>query len=569
MIGNRIFNGMYPRLSARLLPPEGALLAENCWLDRGTPRAVPEPRATTISVPSTTRTLFRYDTNRFFRWRDDVDAVRAPVFSDTRTRVIWSGEQKAGETEDTATVRHTSTQILSSFSSPGIPFSRILGVPAPRSMPTVQLGDAPANTMTDEDDEDADPQAGQTALSSSYVYTWVTDHAEEGPPSPPSPAVDRAINDAGTIQTATVSIPQDFPSGRGINLWRLYRTSGAAFSLVAQGNARSSAVPFAYADSMTDSQLPGGTLVSEDWDPPPDGLKGLQALYNGVLAGFKGRDIHFSVPYQPHAWPEDYIVTLDAEIVGMAAYGVNLVVGTTGKPYLVSGNDPSVVAVQQLELDQPCVHKKSFAWIDQMGVCYASPDGLVLVGPKGGEFVSRDYYDREDWQALDLKNRLVDAVYHDGKYVMFLQDRTVAFSPTDAPVVIRDSNIRGIYLDRENDIIYAQQGGTLNQWTTDAGNTTRMMKWRSRLHVGPGMTVNAAQVFADAPCTLILYYSMEEVDNYDASSVTKETIAVTEGMLNRPFRIRPLGIWNHWVYEIQSQGSVQEVRIGRMNEMAG
>ena len=567
MIGNRIFNGMYPRLSARLLPPEGALLAENCWLDRGTPRAVPQlAREGTVSFGASTSTVYRYDkkgagdTFRFFTFNSDVDLVKAPIFNNDQNRVIWSGQGNR--------LRQTSENIArlggQSFAAAGTPFSRVLGLKAP------DKGDRPTATL----DSSFATDGSQTKVSHTFVYTWWTDLQEESPPSFPSPAVERGFDTDGNIQPVTVSVPQDFPGDRGITRFRVYRSTGGDYEYIGDGEAiQSATTPQTITDNFKEPQ--GDALVSELWDPPPQGLTGLVALYNGVLAAFKGQDLYFSVPYQPHAWPEDYVVTLNEDIIGLSSYGVNIVVGTRGKPYVGSGADPANVTMQQLELDQPCVHKKSFAWTDQMGICYASPDGLVLVSPRGGEFVSRDYYDREDWKELQLEEdegNLIGAVYHDGKYVMFLRDKTVAFSPTEAPVVITDNNVRAVNLDRREDVIwFVDRNGDLYRWDTDSNSETanRMMKWRSRLHVMPGMTVNAAQVFADEPCTLILYYSMEEVEDYDDSSVTKETIAVTEGMLNRPFRIRPLGIWNHWVYEIRSQGSVQEVRIGRMNEMAG
>ena len=48
-------------------------------------------------------------------------------------------------------------------------------------------------------------------------------------------------------------------------------------------------------------------------------MKGLIALPNGVFAGFTGKRICFSEPFLPHAWPVAYRITLEEEIVSIAA----------------------------------------------------------------------------------------------------------------------------------------------------------------------------------------------------------------------------------------------------------
>ena len=570
MIGARQFGGMYPRLSARLLPEDGALLARNCWLDRGTPRPIPELQQVSRvgSFTAGTRTIYRYDGSsadgdmRFFRWNFDVDVVRAPVFNDTINRVIWSGEEKSGDPVEKNVVqplvRQTNDEIMrgQSFTSPGVPFSRVLGVPAPDRPITWTLG-----AFTNQDTE-------EVAVNDVWVYTWVTDLQEEGPPSPASAIATRGFNEDGTIRPAVLAIPQNAPDGHGINHYRIYRSTGESFEQVYQGNlVRSSTATQSYTDRLTEDQL-GGALISENWDPPPAGLLGLTVLHNGILAGFKGRDIYFSVPYQPHAWPQDYIVTLDSDIVGISGYGVNVIVGTEGKPYIISGDDPATSTVQQLELDQPCVSKRSFAWIDRMGVVYASPDGLVLVGPRGGETISRQFYDREDWQKLNLEN--MRGVYHDGKYVAFMPNQAIALSQIQAPIEFDDSDLRAAYLDREEDKIWVLDSSKrLNECETDdVEGTKREMVWRSRLYVMPGSTVNAAQVFADGPVTLRLYYSNEELEEYPPQVAYWER-DITESEINRPIRIPPLGIWSHWVYEVSGTNEVFEVRVGSMAEMIG
>ena len=56
----------------------------------------------------------------------------------------------------------------------------------------------------------------------------------------------------------------------------------------------------------------------DDTNVYPDGpMKGLTALPNGIMAGFTGKRICFSEAFLPHAWPANYRITLEEEIVGM------------------------------------------------------------------------------------------------------------------------------------------------------------------------------------------------------------------------------------------------------------
>jgi len=564
MLGTRIFRGMVPRLSDRLLAGENAQLARDCWLDRGHPTPVPAlERVPGVGIfGASVKTIFRYDGTeangdmRFLAFNDDVDVVRSPVINDTLTRVIWSGDVRAGETADNAKVKHTSTRILQQgggFSSGSRPSFRHLGVPAPDTAPTVALGD-----FTEEDDN-------LVAENQTWVYTWVTDMNEEGPPSSPSAVVTRGFNTDGSLRPATVTLPATAPANTGVTHARLYRSAGTDFLRVGQDIAVTTNV------SVTDNNLTsslGEVLITDNWDPPPDGLQGVTVLHNGILAGFKGRDIYFSVPYQPHAWPTDYIITVDSDIVGIGGYGVNIVVGTKGRPHIISGDDPSVAAAQQLELDQSCASKKSIAWIDRQGIVYASNEGLILVGPGGAQFVSTQWYDRDDWQKLGPET--MTGAYHDGMYIAFSDGKATAFSESEAPVEIIDAGIRTVYQDRDQDKLYVIMADRyLAEWkTTEEGATMRTMTWRSKLHVAPGQAFSAAQVFCDEEAVFRLYAagSASAID-YD-SPVFQKVVGATE--INRPFRLPvTMGIHTHWVYEVVSQGAVYEVRIGSMRDMAG
>ena len=546
MLGTRDFKGMFPRISPRNLPTGAAQAAIDVWLDRGYPRPIAELEAVAgvPQFPAATRTIYRFDTDRWFAWDHDVHVARAPVVEDTTRRTIWTGDEYP---------RHTSTTIMqgSAFVSPGVPVSRRLGIPAPDAeFPPMVARVAGGGFVAD----------GDIRETHAYVYTFLSDLDEEGPPSNPSATVERAFDAEGNIQAVNIDTPVSLQGAYGVNRKRIYRTAtgttGTSYRLLAT-------IPLTqarYVDTTQTAAL-GDLLPSLDWDPPPDDLDGLIALPNGVLAGFLDRDVYFSVPYQPHAWPRDFIQTVDTDIVGLGNFGVNVVVGTVHKPYLISGSQPSMAAAARMEFEQPCVSKHSFATLDKQGVAFASPDGLVLVGPGGGEFISREMYTRARWQALNPSE--FRAVYHDGAWVGFTSERAIALSDEMTGAVETTDEVTVIYRDPEHDAIYVLDNRVLKEWKTQG--PPRTMRWKSGLDTGHVRSYNAAQVIADGyPVTLKLF---GDADPNEENPTPVATLTVTS---KAPFRLPDtVRSYSDWEWEVSGLHGVQEVRIGLMMEMLG
>lgn len=274
-----------------------------------------------------------------------------------------------------------------------------------------------------------------------WVHTYVTSLGEEGPPSPPSAAAERALvggEDAGVFQAVTVrfqeaAAPQFRGGATEIVARRLYRavttTSGEhSWRLVTElrdddeGRAiRGADVPIgttsvidqANNDKLTDA------LPSLDWDPPHEGLQGLTAMPNGMLCGFTGNTVWVSEPHQPHAWPLDNSYTLPHDVVALAATGTSVAVLTQGHPHLLSGTAPATLTLQRIELPQACVSAAGVANFGLEGVMYPSPDGLVLIGPGGAGLVTEELFDRESWQRM--RPAAITAFHHDGAYLAFTE----------------------------------------------------------------------------------------------------------------------------------------------------
>lgn len=260
-----------------------------------------------------------------------------------------------------------------------------------------------------------------------YVYTYVTDWGEESAPSPASALVETDQNDTVGV---TVFAP---PPERNIVGWRLYRSSttgfGAAYQLIADKaapNAVLDGVAFnyfaitglTYEDALRQEELQE-SLQTLTWLEPPENLIGLVGMPNGILAGFYGKTVCFSEPFAPYAWPLEYQLTTEHNIVGLGVFGQTLVVLTEGWPYYGSGADSASMSLQKLEQPQACISKRSIVSMDN-GVLYASPDGLCIAGPDGIRVISQAAFSKEDWQEAVGAAPL--GMYHEGRYFIINTD---------------------------------------------------------------------------------------------------------------------------------------------------
>ncbi len=256
-----------------------------------------------------------------------------------------------------------------------------------------------------------------TSIATSYVYTYVNDLGEESAPCLPSNTVLRPDGVSVTVTTAT-----DAPSGTsgdyGIETKRIYRAvtgnTGTVFRFVAE-------IPLAqadYIDVLTDAEL-GEVLESDIWALPPDDLEGILALPNGVMVGFRRNQLCFSAQNQPHAWPVEYRLNTDTDIVGIGNIDTTVVIGTGSFLYVASGNDPAAYSMSKFEVPISASSKLSFAYIIGLGVVFSSPDGLLACTGVGQvRNLTEKVFTRRQWQALDPTS-IVSVAHNDIYFMMW------------------------------------------------------------------------------------------------------------------------------------------------------
>ena len=254
-----------------------------------------------------------------------------------------------------------------------------------------------------------------------------------------------------------------------------------------------------YNDGVPSASL-GEVLPTVTYDPPNDATKGIREHPAGFLVGFFGKTVAFSEPGAPHAWPIEYRLVTNHDIVGLGVFASTVVVVTKGWPYLVLGSDPSAMTMVELEIEQACVAKRGIVDFGA-AIAYPSPDGLILVSSNNVQNVTSSIFTRDQWQAF-VPTSFV-AFNWEQQYLCFYDDGTTTraflvdpFAP-EFGVRFVDKYATGGFKDIENDILFLIEGANITQW--DQASTKLQYNWKSKPVFTPkSSNMAAAKVFADS-----------------------------------------------------------------------
>lgn len=327
-----VFLGMMPRRGARLLPDEMATYALNARgisgyltgrqtevLLRTLPAATNPQRVYRIVNPANVEKFLTFNT-------PNVDIVRAPQVNDTFNRYYWAGEGIAPS--------------FNTFDRIGTLPAYAIGVVPPSVAPI--LTQLVPGTGTDE--------------TRAYVYTYVDVYGQESAPSPPTLL---SVKPGVTVRV-TCTAPPALSTHAPRTTIRIYRVipgvASAAYFFVQEIPAASPV----FTDSLSSAAVAlNETLKSLSWFPPPTDMKGMVAMPNGFLVGFRGRDLLFSEPYRPHAWPPQYTLSVEDEIVGLDVFDTSIAILTNGTPFLASGVVPEAVSLVRVGPVNACTSRRS------------------------------------------------------------------------------------------------------------------------------------------------------------------------------------------------------------------
>lgn len=455
----------------------------------------------------------------WFHWPAHVHVIRGPIPGDTEERTYWTGDgfpkMSYGPLPTTGGNQYPTNAYR-------------LGVPAPETIPVITLAGDPNEEVQEVD-----------RRSLYYVVTYVTEVGEEGPPSDPSSTAEWSPG-----QTVELTSIPTGPSGGAFNIVtkRIYRVDlgDEVPRFVAE-------IPLAQSTFSDPVEITGEVLPSLLWDMPPEDMHGLGVLASGVCYGFSRNRLCLSEPFLPHAWP--YQRTANHDFIGGGHFDTTVVALTRERAYVAQGYDPrSTQLVDSIE--QGCVSARSIVSIPGLGVAYASPDGLVLIGPGGAQIATESYLSRDEWQALNPSS--MRGVAHDGFYMGFytLRDGTKGgfiFDPTPDGLgwVPLDVYADGAFRDPMTDSVYLVVDGHVERW--DA-MSPMVCRWRSKPWRAHDFLPNTALVVASGPVTFRVIA--------DGAVIVEKFVTS-----NRPFRVGVHQRYERIAVEVEGDAIVERIAL--------
>tara|TARA_R110000772_G_scaffold235182_2_gene346781 strand:- start:4997 stop:6520 length:1524 start_codon:yes stop_codon:yes gene_type:complete len=366
-----------------------------------------------------------------------------------------------------------------------------------------------------------------------YVYTYVTSWGEESAPSLPT-TVD--VDEAGSVVVSGFYVPAPTIAGRTFDKVRIYRTvtGNASTAFFFLGEVTSPVDTFNDNISSSITTL-NETLGSVDNVPSEDGLYGARVHPSGALVAFTGRDIYFSVPYLPHAWPGEYNISLADEIVGIEVFEQNIAVMTKGSPVLLYGAHPAAIGILRFSFPEPCIAYGSIVGAPE-GAYYASHQGLVLFTAVGPTNITRQMISQEEWQNDYATDTMSSARW--GTQYVSLETNNQGFiiDPQEARIALTDikgsNNIVAVSSDIYTGDVYVVGGDDVFLWDDRTAPEVDYI-WKSKQVVLPTpvnhgavmvhLEPNATEYFPTTPVTTPPFPS-----EYLSLSMDKKTEVLVE-----------------------------------------
>lgn len=507
----KAFGGMIPKLSRAHLPDLNAQKAVNCYLSSGELRAFNYPDPLFKLSPhqifgglSKAHKIFQVvDNNGSHTYQAFSDKaasmVRGPLVNDKYNRYYWTAENYPG-----GGARAISQLWFGRWDgsiNEGVP--RLAGLPKPP-------------TFTCKGPPNRDPNVSDETRV--YVITWYTDLGEESEPSEPVTSIGSPY-----LPWDLKNLPTHPPANTGVVGIRIYRTitgksGSASYYYVGETNTFQTTT---YRDRLPIRDVAlNDILTTFMWNPPPDELRGLLAHPNGFLVGYSGRDIYFSEPYRPHAWPASYVLSVKDNIIGLGLLGNTVMILTDMYPYAASGINPASMTLTKVRQPEPCIGEEGIV-STVFGVYYPSPNGLMLVTPGQVTNVTEKLITRNQWQ--DYIDQGMTAGVYNTMYIGFTNEyKGFVFSPSEQMAQFTELDgawtVDTIQNDAMPDRLTFLRNNELFEWNPKLGFPVPY-HWKSKEFVAPkpinlgAMRLYYDNVYADdvLPEAVMLEYNKKRM----------------------------------------------------------
>lgn len=538
----RQFSGEFPRLSPFVLPDSGATDATNCRLEAGLIQPLYGMTAvTTLALTGHNIQAIHLwsvgGSDYWLRFQDQVSVIRSPIADDTYRRIYWSGDTRVG-----GSVLYSYTPAVSSGGGTEYPNNYYkLGIPKPTVKPTTTL----VSGVVD----------GVSTEARAYVYTYVGKMGEESAPSPPSDIL-ICPSGASTVNVSALTVDVSASTSREIVSLRIYRTAVGS-----SGNAEYlfvDTIDIAYVLPYVDTKLTdtlSEALPSTTWTPPRDSMINLGLTAHGVAYGSLGKIICLSEPFIPYAWPRGYELTSDTDVVAIGHYDSYLIVGTQGRPIMITGIDPANMSQQELPIIEACVSARSMVSMGAYAI-YASPNGLVMATGGGARLVTEGIITNREWALMTPSS--IHAYQHRGKYLFFWytdfsNKGGVIFDPRnpDAGFIRINQHYVAGYRDVPNDALYLIDSSKNLVKLDSASGSPLSYSWKSKsVSLERPASMTAARVLADSYASLTL--------SVYANGSLHHTQAITSAL---PVRMPRNGRARVWQVNVAGTDPIREIAI--------
>lgn len=541
------FSGTTPKIDRKLLQPSAAQNATNVFLTSGRIDPMTAPKNVQLLDKADPKTIYRmFDANKsiWLSWQEQVDVAESPVYVENGFRIAFTSP----EFEPRQTDLNLASSVGDGSSYPSAWY--VLGVTPPITAPTVssvtdgsgtnvtrtyvytfanQWGEesapspastvfaglpdgiwnltlpdtAPANSYTISDVTYATGQLRLTlntvfglrakekitlsALQANLNASWRIASIDVA-----NKYVFITMTNPGTITDTAGVATRDAPHNTTGMTKRLYRSvtnaEGTAFYLV---KADIPAVTTTTTDTAT---VIGEVLETLEWAMPPADLEGIVTHPSGCMVGFRGNEVYISEPYAPYAYKLANVQVLDFPAVGMGVFAQSIIIGTQGKPYLLSFVSPETATPQKIDQNWPCVSKLGVVAFNG-GVYYPTTVGLAFVGDGGAVLVTEQYYSQREWVTVNPDSFV--AGYFDNRYY-------AAYTKNEVTQILVISDKEGVttvnspastlFPDRESGSIYLAFGNFIALLHAPDGITTEF-SWTSKEFIVPDpVNLGAAKI---------------------------------------------------------------------------
>lgn len=481
------FGGRIPIRSARLLPDAFALAAFNVNLESGDIAPIQLP-ALIKTFGSTAKQSIRIPdpadppnpvwlsgTSQYARF------FQSPLVNDSFRRFIWIDGNSPGTA--VAPVVNSFARIKAGNTGSDAPIQ--LGVPRPDTAPTVNV-----------------VGGSGTGETRSYVYTLYNIFGEEGQPSPVTTV--SGFENSTSWDLSALALPSGVVAAtRGISGYRIYRTitgdTGTAYYKVADVSPTTTTT---YVDTRTNVAVTsdGILLQSTLWAEPPL-MEGLAIMPSGFFVGWNQRDLFFSEPFRPWAWPAEYQLSTRDPILGIGVHQDVAVVMTESKPVLMTGYRPEQVALSILDSSEPCATPNSITSSPE-GVYFSGRTGLIRITAGGTINLTENLIAQADWRDSYAPANLSIARLNATQILAFSTDGTgfvldlanerkaitdfINFDPVDSAMV-----------DPYTGQVLVMAGNKVWEWQ-QTGAPYSVSRWESQeFHISNPVNIGALRVFFD------------------------------------------------------------------------